>query len=101
MPDGFFPPRPGASPTIYAYASTHPDHKGLVKGASTERHAAERRAGQSHGQPTEAEPARGLSAWSPTVSEGFPVPFAKTSPPLRSGCMVEPPHACPPRGAVG
>jgi|GEM_PF-2418608 len=27
----FFPPRPSATPTIYAYASTHPDHAGLLK----------------------------------------------------------------------
>ena len=38
----FFPPRPGAAPTIYAYASTHPDHKGLLKVGYTERNAAQR-----------------------------------------------------------
>ena len=27
----FFPPRPHAAPTIYAFASTHPDHAGLLK----------------------------------------------------------------------
>jgi hypothetical protein len=42
----FFPLRPGASPTIYAYASTHPDHKGLLKVGYTERNAAERIAEQ-------------------------------------------------------
>ena len=42
----FFPPRPGAAPTIYAYASTHPDHKGLLKVGYTERNAAERIAEQ-------------------------------------------------------
>jgi len=44
--NGFFPPRPGAAPTIYAYASTHPDHKGLLKVGYTERNAAERIAEQ-------------------------------------------------------
>ena len=33
----FFPPRPPATPTIYAYASTHPDHAGLLKVGYTER----------------------------------------------------------------
>ncbi len=28
--DDFFPPRPPATPTIYAFASTHPDHAGHV-----------------------------------------------------------------------
>jgi hypothetical protein len=42
----FFPPRPGATPTIYAFASTHPDHKGLLKVGYTERNAAERIAEQ-------------------------------------------------------
>ena len=42
----FFPPRPGATPTIYAYASTHPDHEGLLKVGYTERNAAERIAEQ-------------------------------------------------------
>lgn len=42
----FFPPRPGAAPTIYAYASTHPDHRGLLKVGYTERNAAERIAEQ-------------------------------------------------------
>jgi len=27
----FFPPRPPATPTIYAFASTHPDHAELLK----------------------------------------------------------------------
>jgi hypothetical protein len=38
--DHSFPPRPGAAPTIYAYASTHPDHAGLLKVGYTERNAA-------------------------------------------------------------
>lgn len=46
MNSAFFPPRPGASPTIYAYASTHPDHKGLLKVGYTERNAAARIAEQ-------------------------------------------------------
>jgi DNA polymerase III delta prime subunit len=44
--NGFFPARPVASPTIYAFASTHPDHKGLLKVGYTERNAAERIAEQ-------------------------------------------------------
>jgi hypothetical protein len=43
---GFFPPRPVAAPTIYAYASTHPDHAGLLKVGYTERSAADRIAEQ-------------------------------------------------------
>lgn len=42
----FFPPRPPATPTIYAYASTHPDHVGLLKVGYTERVAADRIAEQ-------------------------------------------------------
>lgn len=42
----FFPPRPPAAPTIYAFASTHPDHAGLLKVGYTERVAAERIAEQ-------------------------------------------------------
>jgi UDP-N-acetylglucosamine transferase subunit ALG13 len=42
----FFPSRPGAAPTIYAYASTHPDHAGLLKVGYTERNAAARIAEQ-------------------------------------------------------
>ena len=41
----FFPPRPHAAPTIYAFASTHPDHAGLLKVGYTERTAADRMAG--------------------------------------------------------
>jgi hypothetical protein len=41
MPD-FFPPRPGATPTLYAYASTHPDHAGLRKVGYTGHHFAAR-----------------------------------------------------------
>jgi hypothetical protein len=48
MPD-FFPPRPGAMPTIYAFASTHPDHAGLLKVGYTEHKAAERVAQQFPG----------------------------------------------------
>ena len=44
--DGFFPARPLATPTIYAFASTHPDHTGLLKVGFTERGAAERIAEQ-------------------------------------------------------
>jgi hypothetical protein len=42
----FFPPRPPATPTIYAFASTHPDHAGLLKVGYTERIAADRIAEQ-------------------------------------------------------
>ena len=42
----FFPPRPAATPTIYAFASTHPDHAGLLKVGCTERIAANRIAEQ-------------------------------------------------------
>ena len=42
----FFPPRPAATPTIYAFASTHPDHSGLLKVGYTERIAADRIAEQ-------------------------------------------------------
>ena len=44
--DDFFPPRPLATPTIYAFASTHPDHAGLLKVGYTERVAADRIAEQ-------------------------------------------------------
>ncbi|REK10809.1 MAG: restriction endonuclease [Planctomycetota bacterium] len=44
--DRFFPQRPSAIPTIYAYASTHPDHAGLLKVGYTERNAAARIAEQ-------------------------------------------------------
>lgn len=40
--DSFFPTRPPASPTIYAFASTHPDHAGLLKVGYTERTAVDR-----------------------------------------------------------
>lgn len=39
--EDFFPPRPGATPTIYAFASTHPDHAGLLEVGCTESSAAE------------------------------------------------------------
>ncbi len=42
----FFPPRPAATPTIYAFASTHPDHAGLLKVGYTERPANDRIAEQ-------------------------------------------------------
>lgn len=42
----FFPSRPAATPTIYAFASTHPDHAGLLKVGYTERVAADRIAEQ-------------------------------------------------------
>jgi hypothetical protein len=41
--DDFFPKRPAATPTIYAFASTHPDHTGLLKVGQTTRTAGERR----------------------------------------------------------
>lgn len=47
--DEFFPARPGATPTIYAFASTHPDHAGLLKVGYTEQKAAERIAQQFPG----------------------------------------------------
>ncbi|MEZ6069491.1 MAG: GIY-YIG nuclease family protein [Pirellulales bacterium] len=46
MESNFFPSRPHATPTIYAYASTHPDHTGLLKVGYTERNAAARIAEQ-------------------------------------------------------
>jgi hypothetical protein len=46
LPKTFFPPRPAATPTIYAFASTHPDHAGLLKVGYTERIAADRIAEQ-------------------------------------------------------
>jgi hypothetical protein len=45
----FFPRRPGATPTIYAFASTHPDYAGLLKVGYTEHNAAERVAQQFPG----------------------------------------------------
>ena len=45
----FFPPRPSSTPTIYAFASTHPDHAGLMKVGYTEQKAAERIAQQFPG----------------------------------------------------
>jgi len=45
----FFPPRPSTTPTIYAFASTHPDHAGLLKVGYTEHKAAERIAQQFPG----------------------------------------------------
>jgi Meiotically up-regulated gene 113 len=38
----FFPARPPATPTIYAFASTHPDHVGLLKVGYTERPVTDR-----------------------------------------------------------
>lgn len=40
MNTDFFPPRPPATPTTYAFASTHPDDAGLLKVGYTERAAA-------------------------------------------------------------
>ena len=40
MSKEFFPPRPEATPTIYAYESTHPQHKGMLKIGYTARSAA-------------------------------------------------------------
>jgi hypothetical protein len=42
----FFPSRPVAKPTIYAFASTHQDHVGLLKVGHTEREASDRIAEQ-------------------------------------------------------
>lgn len=44
--DDFFPPRPAAAPTIYAFASTHPDHAGLLKVGYAERIAVARPLGR-------------------------------------------------------
>jgi hypothetical protein len=41
----FFPARPVAKPTIYAFSSTHQDHGGLLKVGYTERAAADCRRG--------------------------------------------------------
>jgi len=51
--DDFFPVRPAATQTIYAFASTHPDHAGRLKVDYTERIAADRTAGEQ----------RRLNAW--------------------------------------
>ena len=45
----FFPKRPGAAPTIYAFASTHANHAGLLKVGYTEQKVAERVAQQFPG----------------------------------------------------
>ena len=37
MSNLFVPSRPAATPTIYAFAGTHPDHAGLLKVGDTER----------------------------------------------------------------
>ncbi len=39
MPNDFFPPRPEANPTIYAYEDTNPQYKGLLKVGYTARQA--------------------------------------------------------------
>ena len=44
--ESFFPSRPITTPTIYAFASTHPDHAGLLKVGYTERSAGVRVAEQ-------------------------------------------------------
>jgi hypothetical protein len=49
MENLFFPPRPGATPTIYAFASTHPDHSGLLKIGYTEQRVKDRIAQQFPG----------------------------------------------------
>ena len=56
--DDFFPNRPAATPTIYAFASTHPDHAGLLKVGYTERVAADRIVGEQ----------RRLNAWKTGIS---------------------------------
>ena len=35
--DAFFPARPAATPMVYAFSSTHPDHAGLLKVGYTEQ----------------------------------------------------------------
>lgn len=46
MSKEFFPPRPAATPTIYAYEDSHPDYKGMLKVGYTARSAAARVAQQ-------------------------------------------------------
>lgn len=46
MSKEFFPPRPEAKPTIYAYEDTHPQYKGLLKIGYTTKSAKERVAAQ-------------------------------------------------------
>jgi hypothetical protein len=46
MSGTFFPPKPATTPTIYAYESTHPQHKGMLKIGYTTRDAATRVAEQ-------------------------------------------------------
>lgn len=46
MSSGFFPPRPEASPTIYAYRDTNPQYDGMLKVGYTTRDAATRVAQQ-------------------------------------------------------
>ncbi len=43
MSNILFPPRPVATPTIYAFASTHPDHAGLLRVGCATRIAGEGR----------------------------------------------------------
>ncbi|HKO41835.1 MAG TPA: hypothetical protein VJU84_00990 [Pyrinomonadaceae bacterium] len=56
MSKEFFPPQPEATPTIYAYESTHPQHKGMLKIGYTTHDAATRVAQQfpikTPGKPT-------------------------------------------------
>jgi hypothetical protein len=46
MSQEFFPPRPDAHPTIYAYRDTHPQYEGLLKVGYTTKTAQERVAAQ-------------------------------------------------------
>lgn len=46
MSKEFFPPRPAATPTIYAYEDSHPEYKGMLKVGYTARSAAARVAQQ-------------------------------------------------------
>ncbi len=46
MSKEFFPPRPDARPTIYAYRDTHPQYEGLLKVGYTTKSAQERVAAQ-------------------------------------------------------
>jgi hypothetical protein len=46
MPEDFFPPRPAATPTIYAYEDSNPQYAGLLKIGYTTKNAQERVAAQ-------------------------------------------------------
>jgi hypothetical protein len=48
MKTEFFPPRPSANPTIYAYEDTHPQYKGLLKIGFTARDSAQARVAEQY-----------------------------------------------------